>query len=162
MDTALADLRLLADALLALALGGAVGWEREAAGKGAGLRTMMLVTLASYLFVEVSLVIAAEAGAGGANRVDPVRAVEAIVTGIAFVGAGLVFRDRGADRVHGLTTAASLLAVAPVGIAVALGRYVLAAGVTLLLLVVLRLLLRFEQRVFDNPEGEREANGGRR
>lgn len=150
METALSDLRVLADALLALALGGVVGWEREAAGKGAGLRTMMLVTLASFLFVEVSLVISAEAVASGAsNRVDPVRAVEAIVTGIAFVGAGLVFRGRGSERVHGLTTAASLLAVAPVGIAVALGHYVLAAGVTLLLLVVLRLLLRFEQEVFD-------------
>src|SRR5690606_14392093 len=109
MDAALADLRLLADALLALLLGGAVGWEREASGKSAGLRTIMLVTLASYLFVEVSLLTTAGVGAAA----DPARAVQAIATGLAFLGAGIVFRE--GERARGLTTAATLLAVAPVG-----------------------------------------------
>ena len=150
MDPALAtDLRLLADAVVALLLGGAVGWEREAAGKSAGLRTMMLVTLASYLFVEVSLLTTATAGAAA----DPARAVQAIATGLAFLGAGLVFRD--GRQARGLTTAATLLAVAPVGIAVALERYVLATGVTVLLLVVLHGLARFEARVFEDHERPR-------
>ena len=151
VDVALQDLAILAQGVLALALGGAVGWEREAAGKGAGLRTMMLVVFAAFLFVKVSVVLAvATAGADVSSRVDPVRAVEAIAAVLAFLGAGVVFRDRSEDRVHGLTTAASLLATAPVGIAVALERYVLAVGATALLLVVLRLLLRFEQRVFED------------
>ena len=151
VDVALQDLAILAQGVLALALGGAVGWEREAAGKGAGLRTMMLVVFAAFLFVKVSVVLAvATAGADVSSRVDPVRAVQAVATGLAFLGAGVVFRDRSEDRVHGLTTAASLLATAPVGIAVALERYVLAVGATALLLVVLRLLLRFEQRVFED------------
>lgn len=129
------DLRALADGLLALALGGAVGWERERKGKGAGFRTMMLVSFSAFLFVEVSVV----AGAFGRGDVqtDPVRAIQAIATGLGFLGAGIVFRDRQEDRTRGLTTAASLLVVAPIGIAVAFEHYVLAIGSTLLLVLVL-------------------------
>ncbi|MDT0630313.1 MgtC/SapB family protein [Rubrivirga sp. S365] len=145
LDAALADLRTLADAVLALALGGVVGWERERKGKGAGLRTMMLVALSSFLFVEVS--VAAGAAAGGGVRVDPVRAVQAIAAGLGFLGAGIVFRDRERDRTRGLTTAASLLVVAPIGIAVALDRYVLAVGATVLTVLVLGAAERLERRV---------------
>lgn len=145
LDAALADLRTLADAVLALALGGVVGWERERKGKGAGLRTMMLVALSSFLFVEVS--VAAGGAAGGGVRVDPVRAVQAIAAGLGFLGAGIVFRDRERDRTRGLTTAASLLVVAPIGIAVALDRYVLAVGATVLTVLVLGAVERLERRV---------------
>ena len=129
------DLRVLADGLLALALGGLVGWERERKGKGAGFRTMMLVSFSSFLFIEVSVI----AGASGAGDVqtDPVRAIQAIATGLGFLGAGIVFRDREQDRTRGLTTAASLLVVSPVGIAVALGHYALAVGSAVLLVLVL-------------------------
>lgn len=138
------DLRTLAEALLVLALGGAVGWERQAAGKSAGLRTMMLVTLSSFLFVKVSLVTTALTG----QAADPARAVQAIATGLAFLGGGIVFHE--GNRSRGLTTAATVLAVAPVGIAVALDRVVLAVGTTLLLLFVLRVLDRVETRVFKD------------
>jgi putative Mg2+ transporter-C (MgtC) family protein len=140
-----ADLLTLAEALLALALGGAVGWERERKRKGAGFRTMMLVSLSSFLFVEVSLVAGLHApGAGDAVQSDPVRAIQAIATGLGFLGAGIVFRDREADRTRGLTTAASLLVVSPIGIAVALGHYVLAVGATVLLVLVLTVAERVE------------------
>lgn len=138
-DVVASDLRVLADALLALALGGVVGWEREGKGKGAGFRTMMLVSFASFLFVEVSLMAGIDAAAlsGDDVRADPVRAIQAIATGLGFLGAGLVFRDRSENRTHGLTTAASLLVVSPVGIAVALGHHVLATGSAVLLVLVL-------------------------
>jgi putative Mg2+ transporter-C (MgtC) family protein len=78
-------------------------------------------------------------------RTDPVRIIEAIVTGIAFLGAGTIFRDPDYHGARGLTTAASLLIVAPIGIAVALERYILAVGVTVLALFVLRVVRRFEK-----------------
>ena len=134
-----ADLLILATGILALALGGVVGWERETKGKGAGFRTMMLVSFASFLFVEVSLAAGMDAAgpADGAVRTDPVRAIQSIATGLGFLGAGIVFRDHHQHRTRGLTTAASLLVVAPIGIAVALNHFALAVGSTVLLVLVL-------------------------
>lgn len=156
MDVAFADLRLLADAALAAALGGVVGWERERKRKGAGLRTMMLVSLASYLFVAVSLIAGDGAPGDGTVRTDPVRAIQSIATGLGFVGAGLVFRDRHSHQARGLTTAAALLAVAPIGVAVALDHVVLAAGTALLLVVILGpvdvIENRFMGRADEPPE----------
>jgi putative Mg2+ transporter-C (MgtC) family protein len=146
-DVLLADLRTLADAVLALALGGAVGWERERKGKGAGFRTMMLVSFASFLFVEVSMAAGATGAAVPGNDVqsDPVRAIQAIATGLGFLGGGIVFRDRSENRTRGLTTAASLLVVSPIGIALALGHYALAIGSAVLLVLVLGSAERVER-----------------
>ena len=148
LDAALSDLVTLAQGLLALALGGLVGWERERKGKGAGLRTMMLVSFASFLFIKVSLLAGSmdPTVASGDLRTDPVRAIQAIAAGLGFVGGGIVFRDRTEGRTHGVTTAAALLAVSPIGIAVALGHYVLAAGTAILLVVVLGWFEQFEKR----------------
>lgn len=145
-----ADILALAQGLLALALGGAVGWERERKGKGAGLRTMMLVSFGSFLFVKVSLAAGSldPLGTGASVETDPVRAIQAIATAIGFVGAGVVFRDREQNRTRGVTTAAALLAVSPVGIAVAVGHYVLAIGAALLMVLVLSVGDRIEDRYF--------------
>lgn len=146
------DLYILGQATIALALGGVVGWEREMAGKWAGLRTHMLVCLAAMLFVKVGQFVIMDAQAllrPDTLRTDPVRIIEAIVTGVAFLGAGTVFRDPDLPRARGLTTAASLLVVAPVGVAVAIERYVLAVGATLLALFVLRVMRRFEVAADD-------------
>jgi putative Mg2+ transporter-C (MgtC) family protein len=86
-------------------------------------------------------------------RTDPVRIIEAIVTGIAFLGAGTIFRDREGSKMRGLTTAASLLITAPIGVAVAINRYVLAVGITLLALFVLRILMKFEPKPRE-PSGQ--------
>ena len=147
-DTVVTDLRILGDALLALALGGAVGWERERKGKGAGFRTMMLVSFASFLFVEVRLAAGTQTAALEGEpgvRADPVRSIQAIAAGLGFLGGGLVFRSEAEDRVHGLTTAASLLVVSPIGIAVALHHYVLAIGSAALLVLVLGSAERVER-----------------
>lgn len=143
----LSELHVLGQALVALFLGGIVGWERERAGKWAGLRTNMLVCLASMLFVRIGMFVIEDSDAffrAETLRTDPVRILEAIVTGIAFLGAGTVFRDPDASKMKGLTTAATMLVIAPVGVAVALDRYVVATGVTLLALFVLRTMAWLE------------------
>jgi putative Mg2+ transporter-C (MgtC) family protein len=78
---------------------------------------------------------------------DPIRIVEAIVTGISFLGAGTIFRRDSSEQVKGLTTAASILLCAAVGISVALRQFVLSIGVTVLALIVLRGLTGIEKRL---------------
>jgi putative Mg2+ transporter-C (MgtC) family protein len=155
-QTVIQELYILFQALIALLLGGLLGWERESAGKWAGLRTHMLVCLSAMLFVRVGQFLIADSQQAlnpDTLRTDPVRIIEAIVTGIAFLGAGTVFRDPHAEKARGLTTAASLLAVAPIGVAVAIERYVLAVGATCLVLFVLRLMLHFEKKI-ASPRGK--------
>jgi putative Mg2+ transporter-C (MgtC) family protein len=140
------QLYVLIQAIVALVLGGALGWEREAAGKWAGLRTHMLVCLAAMLFVRLGLMLIAQSAnsvSPAAIRADPVHIIAAVATGISFLGAGTIFRDRG-GKSRGLTTAAGLLLTAPIGIAVAMNRYVIAVGVTLICLFVLHSLRRLE------------------
>lgn len=102
----------------AMLLGGTVGLERELAGKAAGLRTLMLVAGAAALFVSVGDLIASYARRvltqpvadfhGELIRADPIRIIEAIVTGTSILGAGTIWRSAtAADAVGGLTTAAS-------------------------------------------------------
>lgn len=135
------DVAVLLDLVIALALGGAIGWERERSGKSAGLRTHMLVAIGAALFVALGEdVVGRFAGQGESIRADPLRILEAVVTGVSFLGAGTIFVSRGPQRVTGLTTAAALWVTAAIGIAVGLERHVLAAGSTVLVLVVLHLL----------------------
>ncbi len=143
------DLQILGQALVALLLGGIIGWERESQGRWAGFRTHMLVCFASMMLVAIGRLLIIDSQALLENetlRVDPVRIIEAIVAGVSFLGAGTIFRDRENNMMHGLTTAASLLAVVPIGVAVAIHRYVLALGVTVLILFVLRGMQQVEKR----------------
>ena len=145
------DLLLLLRLLAAAACTAALGWERERAGKSAGLRTHMLVGIGAALFVTLSQTIveaAAQAG-GDATRADPVRAIDAVATGIGFLGGGIIFVSRNEERVRGLTTAASVWAASAIGVACGVGRWTLAAGATALCLLVLHGLARFER---DAPE----------
>ncbi len=75
---------------------------------------------------------------GGLVRSDPVRIIEAVVTGVSFLGAGTIVLRRGKRQVEGLTTAASILFTAAVGVCVALSQVVLAIGATVLVLITLR------------------------
>jgi len=147
LQSSQAEFHVLFQGAIALLLGGLVGWERESAGKWAGLRTHMLVCLASMLFVRIGQFLIDDSEEFlqiETLRTDPVRIIEAIVTGVAFLGAGTIFRDREASKMRGLTTAASLLVIAPIGISIALDRYVLSVGITLLTLFVLRIVSRME------------------
>ena len=146
---------ILLQALGALMLGGLLGWERESAGKWAGLRTHILVCISVVLFVQLGQHLLADSTreiAAQSLRGDPVRIIEAVATCIAFLGAGTIIRDRDTDTARGLTTAASLLITAAIGVAISLDCYVIAVGATAIGLFVLRAMGWLERRF----EGHRE------
>jgi putative Mg2+ transporter-C (MgtC) family protein len=141
------EIEVLLRSLAALVFSAVVGWERETLGKPAGLRTHMLVGVGAALFVGLGELLVIEFNSYGDKlRFDPIRIIEAVVTGVSFLGAGTIFFAREEQRVQGLTTAASLWTTAAIGVAAGLGRYVLAAGVTILLFTVLRVLGWIERR----------------
>jgi len=115
---------------LAALLGGIIGLERELANKEAGLRTNILIAIGSSLITILSFKFAK--GVAGA---DPARLAAQIVSGIGFLGAGAIIQSRFA--IHGLTTAATIWAVAAIGIAAGSGMYLLSFLVTILTLIVL-------------------------
>ena len=132
------ELQILGKVALAALLGGLVGIEREFAERPAGLRTHMLVGATAALFVMLAEFLTSTFQPRDILRVDPVRVIEAIVVGISFLGAGTIFKytRQGEGVVEGLTTSASILSVAAIGIAVALDAYVLAVGTALLNLFI--------------------------
>lgn len=140
---------IIGEVALAMLLGGVIGFERELADKPAGFRTQMLVAGAAALLVGLGDALLLRFLIEGKTNVtaDPIRIVEAIVTGISFLGAGTIFRRDASEQVQGLTTAASILLCAAVGISVALRQFVLAIGVTVLALIVLRGLTGVEKRL---------------
>lgn len=141
------DLAILGRVALAGLLAGLVGWERETMGKSAGFRTHMLVGIASAMFVSLAeVILLMHQEDSSIIRMDPIRAVEAVATGIGFLGAGMIFLSRSGSEIKGLTTAASVWATGALGIAVGLGHYVLAVGATILLIIVLRILVRLDVR----------------
>lgn len=117
--------------LLALSLGSLLGIERSIAGKQAGMRTFALVTIGSCLLILVSESVIARYGATAS--MDPLRVAAAIVTGIGFLGAGIIIFNQ---ELRGLTTAASLWVSAAIGMAVAYELYSLALFATCLTLFV--------------------------
>lgn len=120
-------------------LGGLIGFEREAADKPAGLRTHMLVAGSAALLTGLGRVLIPEMGLDESLiRTDPIRMIEAVVTGVSFLGAGTIIRNRGENQVEGLTTAATLLLTSALGISIALQQIVLTIGVSVIVLVILR------------------------
>ena len=121
-----AGLRLL----LAAVLGGAIGFQREMSKKPAGLRTHILICMGSALFTVVSVL-------GFSGNVDPTRIAAGVVTGIGFIGAGVIFRGMRGDKVMGITTAASIWVTAAIGIAAGAGLYIIAATAAVVTVLVL-------------------------
>ena len=136
------ELMTIAIVAYAMVLGGVIGFERELKDRPAGFRTHMLVAGAAALLVEIGQLVVRDVGAGDAGtlRVDPLRLVEAVISGVAFIGAGTIFARRGEDSVAGITTAASLLMVAVIGVAAGFGQHAVAIGSTVLTLLVLTVL----------------------
>jgi putative Mg2+ transporter-C (MgtC) family protein len=128
-------------------LGGAIGLERDMHGRAAGLRTNMLVSLGSALFMLVSQAIAlaytTHAGGDSGLRIDPGRIAAQIITGIGFLGAGAIIKE--GINVRGLTTAACLWVSAGIGMACGAGLFELAIVVTLIGLFTLIVLNRLER-----------------
>jgi putative Mg2+ transporter-C (MgtC) family protein len=124
--------------IVALALGGAIGLERELRDKPAGFRTIILICVGACLFTIVSQAVAGPS-------VDPTRIAAQIVTGIGFLGAGAILHARGS--VMGLTTASTVWATAAIGMAVGFGHLGLAAVGSGVILTALWLLDIFERQI---------------
>ena len=122
--------------LISAVLGGLLGWERESRRQQAGLRTHIIISVGSCLLMLISIYIPQTFS--NYPNVDPGRIAAQVVSGIGFLGAGAIFRLGG--NTHGLTTAATIWAVAAVGLAVGVGMYGAAVVVTVLLLFVLAIL----------------------
>lgn len=153
-----AELAVLLTVAYAMLLGGTIGYERELKNRPAGFRTHMLLAGAAALLVGLGDLMGAwfaDTSYRGLLQYDPMRLIEAVVAAVGFLGAGAIFRRSEATGVAGLTTAASMLMTAAIGMAAGLHGYVLALGATLLTLAVLRLLYLMEVRM----ERQREAAG---
>src|SRR5688500_3928061 len=158
--TWMTELGIIVEVAVAMLLGGLIGFEREMARRPAGFRTHMLVAGAAALFVGLGAALIRHFSATDgevAISYDPIRIVEAVITGVSFLGAGTIFRRGRGEQVEGLTTAASLLLSAGIGISVALREFGIAVGITLLALLVLRGLNWTEQRIARKAK---ESAGG--
>lgn len=118
---------------MVIAVGGIIGAEREYRSKSAGFRTMILICLGSFLFTVFSKYM---------SDVSPDRIASNIVTGIGFLGAGVIFKSD--NRVNGITTAATIWAVAALGMGIANGFYFLVLVSTVIILASLLLLTKLE------------------
>lgn len=144
-----AALRLAA----ALVLGGVIGWERELQLKDAGLRTHMLVAMAACLFTLVAFdLMQLSEREPDTRSVDPLRLVDAVTSGVAFLCAGLIMGSR--ERVRGLTTGAGLWLAGAIGLTCGVGNLPLAAMATVIALAILSLLQRVSDRI--SAQGEED------
>jgi putative Mg2+ transporter-C (MgtC) family protein len=123
--------------VLAAAVGALPGLQRERMGVPAGLRTHMLVSLGAAIFILAAL-------DAGATMGDATRVIQGLATGIGFVGAGAILKSAQSHEVHGLTTASSIWLTAGLGTAVGMGRIWLPLFGSVLALIILSLLRRFE------------------
>lgn len=121
--------------ILSMLVGGIIGAEREFRDKSAGFRTILLITVGSTLFTIFSLNIGSE--------INPTRIAANIVTGVGFLGAGVIMRE--GHRIIGLTTAATIWLSAALGMGIGAGQYALVGFATLLTLVVLWVFPSFEK-----------------
>lgn len=127
--------------LVAIICGGLIGIERERKGKAAGLRTNILICLGAALYMIISEYISRMAG----QPSDPGRVAAQVVTGIGFIGAGTIIQSRG--TITGLTTAATIWVVAAIGLTIGAGFHEIALSFTVLVLITLSLLGRFENKL---------------
>ncbi len=130
---------ILLNLLVAALLGGIVGFEREWASKPAGLRTNILIAVSSALFISLGRIIITDYYGlvpTDSFGMDATRVLHAIIVGVGFLGAGTILKSPGGEEVRFLTTSATIWASAAVGICVGLHQYWLAAGATLLILIV--------------------------
>ncbi len=131
------DIEILIRFLLSLLWGGLVGAEREYRGKAAGFRTTIMISFGACFFTLMSNAI------GGPGNPD--RIASNVVTGIGFLGAGVIFR--GNDRVNGITTAATIWTVAAVGMGIGGGYYFAAGCASFLILFILGVLPMMQRRI---------------
>jgi len=145
--------------LLATVFGAAIGFEREWKNRPAGLRTHILVCVAAATFALLTIeIVHAPMFEKDTGRFDPIRIIEAVTAGVAFLAAGVVIFTRG--EVHGLTTGAGMWLAGAIGVGCGLGLWQIALFATVLALIVLTLLHAFEDRL-DMNQGDDLADDGK-
>ena len=135
---------LLVQLLLSLFLGALIGVERKLANQTAGMRTFALVSMGSTIFSLISIHAPSFLSMGTAINYDPTHIAAQIVTGVGFIGAGVIFFDQ--SRLKGVTTAAGLWLAAAIGMSVAFKFYVMALFATTLTLFVFVIFYPLERR----------------
>ena len=144
--------RLVVRLVVAVALGAMLGYERESVGASAGLRTHMLVSLGSALFVLIPLQAGMTVG-------DLSRVMQGITAGVGFLGAGAILKSQSENQITGLTTAAGVWLTAAVGVAAGMGREGTAVVSALFALAILSLLKFKTQRARLKQERLQAHNG---
>lgn len=135
--------------VLAIALAGLLGWDREKKDRPAGLRTYMLIALAAAVFTVLTFeIFETVGGRGGETNADPIRIIEAVTAGVAFLAAGTIIQGR--DTVRGITTGAGMWMAGALGVAAGTGQYILAVVAALLSFAILRFLAYLQP---DDTEG---------
>lgn len=132
---------------------GLIGLERETARRPAGLRTHMLIGLAACVYCLLTLALLGRTDEFGETvKMDPLRIIEAVTGGVAFLAAGLIVFSQG--KVRGLTTGASMWVAAAVGVACGLGEWIIAGMTVLLALIIIALVRRLEIHAgtYDNDQ----------
>ncbi|QCO68796.1 MgtC/SapB family protein [Luteimonas yindakuii] len=124
---------MIARLVVAAVLGGIIGWEREQKGRAAGLKTHILVSIGSALFVLAPLT-------HGISADEVTRVMQGIVSGIGFLGAGAILKLDKGERIEGLTTAAGIWMTAAIGMAAGMGQEWVAIITTLVAFIVVALL----------------------
>jgi putative Mg2+ transporter-C (MgtC) family protein len=132
--------------LVAIVIGGLIGFDRQRSDKPAGLRTHMLVALGSASFTLLGFEVGAHLSPRTGEGFDPTRVLQGVIGGIGFLGAGAIIQNRG--HVSGITTAASVWVAGALGAAAGVGAYVLAGVTTVLAFVILSFLVRLETKIW--------------
>lgn len=138
LRTLLPEYEILIRLVLAALLAALIGVDREIKDRSAGLRTHMLVAVAAALFT----VITAEIYARSTNSADPIRIIEAVTAGVAFLAGGAIIRGR--EHVSGLTTGAGLWLAGSIGVASGAGLYSIAVMGTVLAVLIITVLSRLK------------------
>jgi len=154
-STSLSEGVIAARLLLAVGLGAVIGYEREQLARPAGLRTHMLTALAAALFTIITMEIhAGVLREASGQSTDPIRVIEAVTAGVAFLAAGAIFRSQG--DVKGLTTGAGMWLAGAIGVACGVGYGILAVMATVLAAAILLAVrwLEGDTKDKDAPSGD--------
>jgi putative Mg2+ transporter-C (MgtC) family protein len=137
---------LLPKIIVATICGLIIGWERETKNKVAGIRTHIIVCVGACLFTATGFIL------GEQYHVDPTRVIGQIITGIGFLGGGVIFKHE--DKINGVTSAAFIWLIAAMGVMVGIGYLFSTLLFTIGLLVVLILLQKLEDKIKKNNDGK--------
>jgi putative Mg2+ transporter-C (MgtC) family protein len=145
------ELEIALRLILAAVLGGVIGIDREMRDRPAGLRTHMLTALAAALFTLITFeIFHTVRSADGNATTDPIRIIEAVTAGVAFLAAGAIIQTRG--EVQGLTTGAGMWLAGAIGVTAGAGYYRMAIIATVLAFVIVTVLHEVTKRYFDNDK----------